>query len=82
MAEEAIDEQGFPAPFDPRQVVTEGRTHVGAHFGDLGFGEGGMDRIGRIGEFDQRARGHASAFVVFDHGRADHETLVVRRGTT
>jgi len=57
----------------------EGRTHIGAHFGELGFGEGRMDRIGRIGEFDERARGHASAFVIFDHGRADHEALIVPR---
>ena len=45
MPEQAVDEQDVrPRLFYARQVVVKGRTHIGAHFGDLGLGEGRMDR--------------------------------------
>src|SRR5579863_8635663 len=73
MAIKAVDEKPSLSLLDARLVVGKGGAHAGAHFDNLRFAKGGVERIGCIHEFDRGAHADRALLPALDHGRAEHE---------
>src|ERR1700733_5718 len=79
MTIKAVEKSRCAPVNDTRHIVGKGGAHVGAHFNDLRFAKGWMQRVGGAQQFDRRTRGDRAARRAFDHRRAHHEQPVAAR---